>query len=353
MTPDPTNGTHDDLPTEPEHHGPHSGSDHAEEAAAHHLSSHDLAKAHAEDLKAWSFKLALAGQFGFPWSDVHKLIGTLLAGFFVLVGARGKSGKSTFLRECFNAWVMDFKKRVLFVGTEQEAPILRLLWACLRLDTSIAAALNPSDPAHAALLHDVEYAQPNIENAHIYSVPDLTVPRFLKAIGFAKREGFDIVMLDHFHRLRTNGDAVRDRAEAAYVIKNEAVKSDILVVGAAQLKDDGEGGGLGHHTVPGSGSWAGTADLRRECDKALQLWRPLKPGLSAKQKQSARENPGGIHAIVEHNIMAVRADADRYAVTDKGGLAAKLRVQPTGRLDSLPTEEHHEGDTDRRPYPND
>ena len=338
-------GDHDRLPDEPQHHGSE-----GDTAARPHLTPYDQAKQDAEALKAWSFKMALAGHFGFPWQEVYNLTGTLLSGFFVLVGARAKSGKSTFLRECFNAWVTDFKKRVMFVGTEQQAAILRGLWACLRLDISIAALLDPDHPDHMAVVHDADIVQPTIEGAHIYSVPDLTLPRFVDAITYASTEGYDVVMLDHFSRLRITKDPVRDRAEASYVIKNMAVKKDILVVGAAQLKDDGEGGPLGHYSTPSSGSWAGTADLRRECDKAVQLWRPLKPGLTAKQKQAAREHPGALEGIIERNIMAVRCDADRYAVTDKGGMAAKLEVRPTGRLESITTKKREDPEPQRLPY---
>lgn len=310
----------------------------------------------------WSLKLALGGHLAFPWSRVQRLTGWLLASFLVLVGARAKSGKSTFLRECFTTWVHDFKKRVLFLGTEQEAHILRMLWACVRLDIPIAAAMDPTHPRHADLLYDVEITQEEFaDRVLIVAESSLTTERLKHWARVAWLEGYEVLMIDHFHRIETQAkEAHRDRGELARTLKNIAVKADLLVVAAAQLKD-GEDGVLGHYSIPGPHSWAETAGLRRECDKAVQLWKPFRRGVTAQQRTKARNDAGVLRQIVESDVMAVRCDADRYSVTDRTTEAARLAVHPSGRLteeaeqpwlaNTPPIPESEE--PQRLPYPND
>jgi hypothetical protein len=266
----------------------------------------------AAEALAWSFQVAQGGNLSFPWEPVYRIVGDLLPSWLVLVGGRGKGGKSTFLRECFNSWVTDFQKRVLYVGTEQSAGLLRLLWAALRCGAPAEAAIQPSHPMHGALLGDVETGQRALaDRAMIVAEPTLTVQGFREWCRYAYRQKCDVVVLDHFHRIEMGDGEWQTRGEAVKALKNIAVKSNMLLVVAAQMKD-GEGGMLGQYEVPGSNSWAETAALRRECDVALQVWRPFKVGVTREQKQAARDDMAKLADIVEPNVMAVRCDAHRY-----------------------------------------
>lgn len=282
------------------------------EGAAPPLNLHSDA---AVEYTRWSKLVAKGGHLGLPWGPVDALVGPLLPGWLVLVGARAKGGKSTFLREVFNSWVSDFKRRILFVGTEQNAGLLRALWACLRLRLPTEAALNPEHPGHSAVLKDVNRGQAKDElykRAIVVAEPAITLDTFTRWARVAWREKCDVLMFDHFHRLEAEGvNAWRDRNSAIRQIKNVAAKSNMVVVVAAQLKN-GDGGPLGEFEVPGSQSWAETAGLRRECDVAIQLWRPFKPGVTREAKSAARDDVAKLGDIVQPNIMAVRCDAHRY-----------------------------------------
>jgi hypothetical protein len=282
----------------------------------------------------WSNMVAKGGHLGFPWGQVANLTGPLLPGWLVLVGARAKGGKSTFLRECLNSWVSDFKKRVLYVGTEQSAGILRALWACLRLHLPTEAALNPKHPSHEAVLRDVGTGQGGelADQASIVAVPDITLATFTQWARVAYKEKRDVLIFDHFHRLESGGEGGwRDRNNSIRQIKNVASQSNLLVVVAAQLKN-GEGGALGEYEVPGSQSWAETAGLRRECDVAIQAWRPFVLGVTREQKLAAKDDPTKLSQIVQENVMAVRCDAHRYLEVPPGR-AARLIVNQ-GELSS-------------------
>lgn len=265
----------------------------------------------------WSKLVAKGGHLGFPWGAVHAIVGPLLPSWLVLVGARSKGGKSTFLRECLNSWVTDFHRRVLYVGTEQNAGILRALWACLRLHLPTIAALDPRHPNHGDVQHDVGTGQAKnglADQASIVAVPDITLESFTQWARVAYREKRDVLIFDHFHRLEASADSGwRDRNNAIRHIKNVASLSNMLVVVAAQLKDGAGGDQLGQYEVPGAHSWAETAGLRRECDVALQLWRPFVPGVTRAQKAEAKDDVTKLADIVQPNVMAVRCDAHRYA----------------------------------------
>jgi hypothetical protein len=281
----------------------------------------------ADEAADWSYRVATGGYLGFPWGAVNAIVGPLLPGWLVLVGGRGKAGKSTFLRETFNSWVSDFGKRVLYVGTEQGAGILKLLWAALRLQAPAEAAIDPKHPRHMECLNDVQQGQAKIaDRAIIVAEPDLTIDGFVRWARYAYREKCDVLMLDHFHRLEVGNarDGRENRAAAIRRIKNVAAQSNMLIVAAAQMKN-GEGGTLGEYEVPGSNAWAETAELRREADVAVQVWRPFRGGVTRKEKQAARDDPAKLVKIVAQNTMAVRCDAHRYRDAAPY-MAARLRV---------------------------
>jgi hypothetical protein len=259
----------------------------------------------------WSALVRKGGHLMLPWPAVSALVGPLLPAWLMLVGARAKGGKSTLLRSLFDAWVTDFGKRILYVGTEQNAGILRALWACLRcrLPESAADPLHPDNPRVEA---DVQQQASIADRAMIVAEPSITIDIFKRWARVAWKEKCDVVMFDHFHALEDTGTSqTRSRTADIREIKNVASKSNMLVVVAAQLKNASEDA-IGEFEVPGAGSWAESAGLRRWCDVAIQAWRPLKPGVTRKQKGEAKDDPAKLAEIIQENVMAIRCDAHRY-----------------------------------------
>lgn len=289
----------------------------------------------------WAKKLAEGGGLPLPWGALQNLVGPLLPGWLVLIGARAKHGKSTILRAVFDCWVSDFKKKVLYVGTEQDAGILCALWACLRLRVSPDAAIDPSHPDHAAVMDDVRNGQLKdglSERAIIVSQPSITISDFKRWMRYGYRNKCDATMLDHFHRMEDDGASQsRSRNSQIRDMKNMAADSGMLVVAAAQLKNGAEKGALGEYEVPGSDSWAESSGLRREADVAIQAWRPFVPGVTRAQKSDARDDPEKLREILQPNTMTIRCDAHRYRQVDPYQ-AARLRVRDgelTGWLPEL------------------
>ena len=291
----------------------------------------ETARQDASEAVAYSYELATNAGLRLPWPAIDRMVGTpLLPGWFALVGGRAKAGKSAFLRALFHAWT-SLGQRVMYVGTEQAAFLLRMMWAAERLQLPMAAVLDPMHPDHPALLADLATAQVDMaERAVIVAEADLSVDRFIHWCRVAYRLKCRAVLLDHFHRLsRTSGPVDSpwaSRGDNARQIKNAAERSGMLLVAAAQMKH-GEGGHLlGEFDVPGPGSWAETADLRREADVAIQLWKPFRSGVTAKMKREAKDDPAKVAGLVQSQTVAARTDAHRYNGEAEASKWARLRI---------------------------
>jgi hypothetical protein len=303
------------------------------------LTPYELNRRAAEDAEDFSLNVAINSGLRAPWPDLDALIGMpFLPGWLVLFGARAKSGKSSLMRGLFQAWT-ELQRRVLYVGTEQDAFILHLLMAAERLGVSPRIALDPTKPEHFRCLRAVDewVESPQGKLSAIVSEADLSLGRFTYWCRYAYQHGFSAVLLDHFNR--TGGTGVQAdrngvRSDDVRQIKTLAVKSGMTICAAAQLRQ-GEGGALlGLYEVPGPGSWAETANLRRECDVAVQAWRPFKPGVKPGMKMMARDNPQRLGEIIQRNVMALRVDAHRYNPECEDGAYTRLTVVPGGGLDS-------------------
>lgn len=279
---------------------------------------------------AYSKAIRMGACLRFPWSDVDAMVGALRPGWLALWGGRKKAGKSTALREVFNSWVTE-GHRVVYVGTEQETEILKLLWACLRLNFPPGVAFDVLDPRHEQVLHDVTHAQGELaDRAIMWADPGLTLDNFIHWVRYAFKVRARAIILDHFHRLDCMaGD---EQYRAIREIKRVAARSNLVILAGAQLKNGDGGDLLGEYEVPGGSSWAGSENLGRECDVAVQGWRPFVSGIKRGEKQAAKENPTKIRELVQRNVMAIRLAAHRYRDEgDDAPTAARLVVQ-SGRL---------------------
>jgi hypothetical protein len=147
----------------------------------------------------------------------------------------------------------------------------------------------------------------------IVADPGLTLNKFADWARYAIKFKARALILDHFHRL--NCQAGDEQYDAIREVKRMASLSQMVYLVAAQLKH-GEGGALlGHYEVPGPSSWAGTANLEREADLAIQAWQPFCRGVTRQDRQDAREDGDKLANIVQADTMAIRVSARRYRWT--------------------------------------
>jgi hypothetical protein len=277
----------------------------------------ELAQVQAYDARAFMEKVRAGGSLRFPWPDLDRMVGPLLPSWLVVVGGRAKAGKTTMLMELLTAWT-EMRKTVVYVGTETEVALLRYVWAAIRCNVPVETAIDPACPAEAydRLMTDVEVTQtrPEVADFAIFAdASEATVSELAFWASYGKIHGADATIFDHFSRLDVGkGERWQGLAAAIKDIKNLAKEAQQTLVVGAQLKQ-GEGGSiLGEHEVPGNGSWAGSSEIQRECDVGVQLWRPFKPQITAKQKQEAKEDHTKVSELIQPGVMGVRLAAHRW-----------------------------------------
>jgi KaiC/GvpD/RAD55 family RecA-like ATPase len=276
-----------------------------------------LAQTQALRTREFMERVRAGGGLRFPWTDVDRMVGALLAGWLVMVGGRAKAGKTTMLMELLTAWIT-MQKTVVYVGTETSVDLLRYIWGAVRCNIPIEVAIDPACPAdiYERIMADVELNQtkPEVADFAIFAdAPEATVTELTRWAGYGVKHGADALIFDHFSRLEVGqGERWQGLGQAIREIKKLAVDADMTMVVGAQLTQ-GEGGSiLGEHEVPGNGSWAGSSEIQRECDVGVQLWRPFKPGVDHKQKQAAKEDHTKVAELIQPGVMGVRLAAHRW-----------------------------------------
>jgi hypothetical protein len=299
-----------------------------------------------------------AGLF-LPWGDLAELVDVLLPGWLFVVGARAKGGKSTFLLNLAMAWI-EYSRRVLYVGTEQPAAQLRILLAAVLSGNDYEAAVKGRLAAEAEERFQAALtrlaASPCRDRLVLADAPGGTLEELEQLVVYATEARCDVLVFDHLHRLDTgDGEAAwTGFGGAVRRIKNLARDAGMLIAAAAQLKY-GEGSGLlSEYEGPGASSWYGGIRIQQEADVALQVWRPMRIGVSEAEKKAARvqgtltplvrqyrkgEPPREYVAqpLVEPNIMAVRIAAHRYK-NDAMGEVRRLYVR-RGTLETISARE--------------
>lgn len=266
----------------------------------------------------------------FPWGQVDALVGILAPGMLVALGGRGKQGKSTFLRECFDIWVGTHQKKIMYIGTEQSVGETRALWACQVL------ALPPEAinlPEHQdAILDDIETRQGALAERGLIYVPDhMDLDTLAQLTHLAAYEKCDAVIFDHFTRLDLQGKHAKwqESGDAIKAVKRMARTERILVIVGAQLTDGD--GAFGLHDVPTGASWAYTKELQRECDVGLAIWRPLTRSPTVAERVAARSDLSLVHRLVDPHVMAVRVVAHRLRGDSAMAQGCRLHVRD-GRI---------------------
>jgi replicative DNA helicase len=282
-----------------------------------------------------------APTFGYP--DLVRITGPLLPGSLIVVLARKKMGKTTFLMNVASRWLRQGHGFAYF-GTEETADTAMLRFAAIRRGYDPGAviaglwedisepAADPTKPMPiwpaqveiSAELHALR------DDLPAYFAPEVR-PSTADIRRVAKeccQMGLPILVLDHFHRMAQEGDAqTSDLAESVRQIKQVAVKYELIVVMAAQAgraKDP-----LQQFGPPPSDGGMGTSALEQECDMSLGLFRPLR---RLPKKDVARRLKDFIAGdatkadVLEPHTMGVRV-LDHRRNGDLSGLSAFLHCE--------------------------
>lgn len=275
-----------------------------------------------------------------PWPALAELIGPLLPGDLIVVGARPGAGKTTFALNAVQA-LAAAGTPWLYIGQEMAPEQLRRKWAALRCGLPAAPVLR-NDWAHlpAGAREQVDAdvlaqtAPPLVALAHFADARRLDVRGLVQWVEpFASAGPGRVVVLDHVHRLRHGGDAnalTYETAEAVRTCKELAVKHGLVFLVAAQL-NRADRDVLADYLPPPLSSLKQTGALEEEADTVLFLHRALGPDTGVAALREVRQGQRAIADVADENIMAVRVGKHRIdgSAVDR---TVRLVVDAAGRL---------------------
>lgn len=285
-----------------------------------------LAKDQHQRALDWLAAMRSGAGLRWMWHGLHALTGKLLPTWSVFLGGYPKTAKTTLLQTQARCWA-EQGTRVAYIGTETNTEILKLQSAALTVGLPVERVVTGdlSEAEHERIAADLA-RQDAMSRVLMYAETErATLADVRYWMRWARRESAEVVIFDHLHRLEVGGsDRYGALSDAVRALNEEAKRLHVLLVCAAQFrerKDDA----LANHEVPGDGQWFGTAAIQQEGVVNLQLWRPLRAGVSAEDKQSVRRGDVPLAAVLKPQTIGVRCSAHRIRSSAYGEIA-HLRI---------------------------
>ena len=285
-----------------------------------------LAKDQHQRALDWLAAMRSGAGVRWMWPSLHKLTGVLLPTWSVFVGGYPKTAKTTLLQTQARCWA-ETGTRVAYIGTETKTEILKLQSAALTLGIPVERVVTADlDERECERVAADLAKQDAMGRALMYAETERsTLADVLYWMRWARRESADVVVFDHLHRLEVGGsDRYGALSDAVRRLNEEAKALNVLLVCAAQFrerKDDP----LANHELPGDGQWFGTAAIQQEGVVNLQLWRPLRAGVSAEDKAAVRRGETRLADVLKPQTIGVRCSAHRVRPSAYGEVA-HLRI---------------------------
>lgn len=297
----------------------------ADEAGAIAPSPRALAAGQRDEAARWLALAASGAGLRWAWPTLADLLGPVLPGWLVVIGARPQAGKTTLVLSQALAWA-DEGHRGAIIGTETDPAVLRITLAALALGLNVGRAVAGELAAEdaAALARNLDW-QAEV-GAEALMVADQRAGRTLADVLYwmrwAAARGASFVIFDHLQEMQLAGTRSRfqELEEAVRTLRAEAVRLNVVLLLCAQFNRGQGSDPLLLHEVPTETLWRDTDALQQAAVIALQLWRPLRPGITNEIKRAFREQrpPEGklyiptIDDIVQPDTMAIKIAKHRY-----------------------------------------
>lgn len=275
------------------------------------------------------------------WVDLDRMLGPMLPGDLIIVGALTGNGKTAFLTSQAQAWA-DAGRTVLYVPLELDPQLVRRQWAAwrCRLDwTHVARNEWHCLPDGSQRRHEDAIAA-QLQEGRIHLPPDRRVS-LLRLASWVERAvgevGADIVIVDHFHRMDFGGAGANYRVqvtEAARGLKDLGRTYRIPIVAAAQLNQDPSP--IDRYCPPVLKRLKESAGLSEEADDVLMLSRRLRSQPDAELLAGFRSGHIEIRDYEERNVMVVTCRKKRLDDNARDR-SVRLSVQG-GRVENLAPE---------------
>lgn len=238
--------------------------------------------------------------------DLDRLIGGLVAGWLYAIGARPSNGKTSLLLSLLSRLWED-RVPTLYFGTEMPAEDLVKKWGAMRLGLEELRVFEGE-------LSDAEREALEGEIRRLAERPEITFSTALRLdvakIASEIMWAFDartgpaprVVVLDHLHRITQDREELDELAKE---LKEIAKERRVALLVAAQLNRDQGIGPLDLHSPPSLSRYKGSAAIEENADVALGLYRPLRPGTTAKERRAILHGQASVAECEEPNTMAL------------------------------------------------
>jgi replicative DNA helicase len=191
-------------------------------------------------------RLDLSASPRWPWAVVNELMGPMLPGDFVVIGAVTGNGKTSFLLSAMDAWERA-RTSTLYIPLEMDPPECRARWAAWRLGLDPVLVLRNDWNALGEGAQDAYEAtlSGQITNPYIHFAPPkyITLREITKWVHWAHANlGVRQVILDHFQRVDHGGDQASHRLavhDTARSLRDLARDLGIVIIAAAQMNRAG------------------------------------------------------------------------------------------------------------------
>lgn len=292
-------------------------------------------------------EMDLTGTPRFWWSPLNMLVGPMLPGYFVTVGALQGNGKSAFLMSHMDASA-DNRIASLYVPLEVDAHECRTQWACWKLGYSYLQFKRQEwgqlPPGARDEVNTVLRQQ--IDNPYVHFAPDrrITLTRLERWIRWAAAElGARQIILDHFHRMDHGEQQANVRlnvGEAARRLRDIARELEIVVIAAVQLNRSADP--LDAYHPPVASRARESSGLQDEPNLTLMLSRCIDPTTTAEDLREVRDGTREEWRIALPDAMDVccrKHRDDGSALNRRVRLAVQQgRVVAENRTSMLPDE---------------
>jgi replicative DNA helicase len=243
------------------------------------------------------------------WSHLNLLVGPMLPGDLVIVGALRNNGKSMFLMSQMEA-LAAAGQPTLYFPLEIDPEVCRLQWAAwkLNLDRTPVQRQEWDALPHGAerAVHDILEEQKSSPLIHFATPKSVNLKTMRQWFEWARRE-FDarVVMIDHLHRFEAEpaADQRVSMTKAIRRIKDMAREFGIVIIAAAQLNRSSDP--IDAYTAPVLSRLKETSAIEEEADVVLMLSRKLRRDLPDGWQHDLKLGRLTEKDLAEDNVMVV------------------------------------------------
>jgi hypothetical protein len=307
---------------------------------------HDQQALLAEDKSCYPRFVRLEG--------VHSMTGSLAPAEVWFVGAKVGSGKSLFCQN-FMDDLIGQGIVTLYIGTEQDAHVLKLKHACIRAGVPARLMIKPERHEVESVLYREAESRVNVEMEWLASKQMSRTALFANSEyidrhelnvwirGGVRKYGLKCVIVDHIDQVK-HGEGMNPVAEITATVQllhEMAREYQIPIVIASQLKRS-YGDAFKRYSPPDEEDFAGASGKERIASVMLGLWRPLRTDLSMDElkvlKERAKQGSSAEDRLFQENTMGVRLLKDRLGSSP--GMQTMVHVGKGGLLSDDPASTH-------------